>query len=216
MADDKLAGALLTKAAAGRCSSRDGPLPGAADWSHAEADAANTGASADQFLKAPLEMLWFDAPPRWFRTPGTTVVRVSGGRVLIKADTLQAIDVFTGRRLWEAAMPFSHTATDQMVALDDAIYVTGGKTCLVLDPASGRKKAQFDLPGDLSGPWLNLRAVGRPARRTERQVRRVPRPPRRPAVVEVGVLAAQSEHRRGRRQGLLRRVARQAARQAGR
>jgi outer membrane protein assembly factor BamB len=161
LADDKPAGALLKESGRWTLLSRDGPLPGAADWSHAAADAANTGASADAFLKAPLEMLWFDAPPRWDRTPGATVVRVSGGRVLIKAATLQAVDVFTGRRLWEVAVPLLRSAADQMVVLEDALYVTGGKTCLVLDPATGHKKAQFDLPGDFSGPWLNLRVVER-------------------------------------------------------
>ncbi len=136
---------------------RAGPLPGSADWSHAEADAANTGASEEQFAKPPLELLWFDTPPRWIRTPGSTLVRVSSGRMLIKAEKLQAFDVYTGRELWQTALPFPHSLNDQMVALEDAIYVAGGKTCLVLDPATGRKTGQIDLPADLAGPWLNLR-----------------------------------------------------------
>jgi outer membrane protein assembly factor BamB len=139
---------------------RPGALPGCADWSHAEADAANTGASEEKFLKAPMELLWFDTPPRWFRTPGTTLVRVCGGRMFIKAEKLQAIDVFTGRRLWQAELPFRHNLTDQMVALDDSLYVAGGKTCVTLDPATGAKRTQFDLPADLAGPWLNLRVCG--------------------------------------------------------
>ena len=122
--------------------SREGPLPGSAQWSHAEADAANTGASEDRFLKAPVELLWFDAPARWIRTPGATLVRVAGGRMFMKAKSLMAVDVFTGRRLWEADLPFPHTVNDQMVALDDAVYVAGGKTCLVLDPATGRETKQ--------------------------------------------------------------------------
>jgi outer membrane protein assembly factor BamB len=139
---------------------RAGPLPGSADWSHAEADAANTGASEEQFVKAPLELLWFDTPPRWFRTPGSTLVRVCGGRMFIKAERLQAIDVYTGRRLWQADLPFPHSLNDQMVALDDAIYVVGGNSCLVVDPATGRKTVRLDLPGDLVGQWLNLRVCG--------------------------------------------------------
>jgi outer membrane protein assembly factor BamB len=137
--------------------SREGPLPGSADWSHAEADAANTGASEDQFVKTPLELLWFDGPPRWIRVPGATMVRISGGRMLLKAEKLQACDIFTGRRLWEATLPFRHNANDQVVATDDAIYVAGGKTCLILDPATGEKSAQIDLPSDLTGAWANLR-----------------------------------------------------------
>ena len=137
--------------------SRSGPLPGSADWSHAEADAANTGASEEQFAKGPLDLLWFDTPPRWFRTPGSTLVRVCGGRMFIKAEKLQAFDVYTGRRFWETALPFPHRVTDQMVAMDDAVYVAGGETCLVLDPVTGRKTAQIDLPADLPGAWSNMR-----------------------------------------------------------
>src|SRR5665213_1548939 len=42
--------------------SREGPLPGAADWTHEHADAANTRVSRDQIVRAPLGMLWFDGP----------------------------------------------------------------------------------------------------------------------------------------------------------
>ncbi len=138
--------------------SREGPLSGAAPWSHEAADAANTGASSEQFLKAPFELLWFDTPPRWIRIPGATLVRVGGGRMFLKANHLSAVDVYTGKRLWEAELPFGHKQTDQMVLADDALYVAGGRTCVAIDPATGRKTAQFDLPDDLAGPWLNLRA----------------------------------------------------------
>ena len=36
---------------------RAGPLPGAADWSHAEANAASTGASEDEIISAPMTVL---------------------------------------------------------------------------------------------------------------------------------------------------------------
>lgn len=157
LAERRLPGAATRTAADWLLVSRSGPLPGSADWSHEEADAANTGASQEQFVKAPLDLLWFDTPPRWFRTPGSTLVRVCGGRMFIKAEKLHAIDVYTGRRMWQTDLPFSHNLTDQMVALDDALYVAGRITCLRLDPASGRKTGQIDLPTGLEGPWLNLR-----------------------------------------------------------
>ena len=141
--------------------SHAGPLPGSANWSHEEADAGNTGASQEQFLKAPLELLWFDTPPRWFRTPGTTLVRICDGRMFIESKDLQAIDVFTGRRFWRAELPFAHNLTDQMVAVEDALYVAGGTTCLKLDPATGKKTGQFALPADLTEPWLNLKVCGK-------------------------------------------------------
>jgi hypothetical protein len=61
---------------------RSGPLPGAADWSHAEADAACTGASADR-LRKPTKILWFDASQRWHKFPEQNQVRVSGGRLIL-------------------------------------------------------------------------------------------------------------------------------------
>ena len=136
---------------------RTAGLPGAADWSHEEANAANTGASTDRFVKAPLGLLWFNAPREWQRKPGGAVVRVAGGRVLVKSNKLLAIDVFTGRHLWEATLPFAHTVTDQLVATPDAIYATGGKTCAILDPATGEETRRIELPDALPGAWQNLR-----------------------------------------------------------
>ncbi|MHC4117402.1 MAG: outer membrane protein assembly factor BamB family protein [Planctomycetota bacterium] len=136
--------------------SRRGPLPGSADWTHEEADAANAGASEDRFLKAPLGMLWFDGSMRWHRKPGGTVVRVAGGRVLVKAEKLTAIDVYTGRTLWQASLPFPHKPTDQMVTADEAIYVAGQRDCVVLDSQSGREIWRISLPAGLEGTWSNL------------------------------------------------------------
>ena len=137
--------------------SRRGSLPGSADWTHEEADAASSGASQDRFLKAPLGLLWFDGSMRWYRKPGGTVVRVAAGRVLVKAEQLTAIDVYTGRTLWQANLPFPHSTTDQMVTTDDAVYVTGKQACVVLDPRTGRETGRISLPADLEGPWSNLR-----------------------------------------------------------
>mgnify|MGYP005836807953 FL=1 len=137
--------------------SREGPLPGSAPWSHGDANAANTGASEDRFLTAPMELLWFDGPARWIRTPGATLVRVAGGRMFLKAQNLIAVDVFTGRRLWEVALPFPHTVIDQMIAIDDAIYITGDRTCFVIDPATGREMKRIELPAEMDQPWSNLR-----------------------------------------------------------
>jgi len=145
---------------------RRGPLPGAADWSHEEADAANTGASEDELARAPLELLWFDGSFRWNRQPGNVIVRVAGGRVLVVAGTLRAIDVYTGRPLWEVPMPRSARppALGDMVAVDDAIYVTSNRTCLVLDPATGQQVREIEIPADpesrIRGNWSKIRVSG--------------------------------------------------------
>jgi len=160
LADGPFAGLTIREEADLFMFTRDGPLPGAADWSHHDADAGNTFAPDDQFLKAPLDLLWFDGGMRWNRAQPFVQVRVCGGRVLIKAQKLHAIDVYTGRLLWEAPWPFAQSPGDQLVAAEDGIYVSGGGSCLVLDPATGGRSGQISLPGGLTGNWANLRIVG--------------------------------------------------------
>ena len=158
--DGPLAGSTVRRSGDWILLNRAGPLPGAADWSHEAANSAGTGASTDRLVKAPLGLLWFNAPREWHRKPGSAVVRVSGGRVLIKAEKLHAIDVFTGRGLWESTLPFAHAPTDQLVATPEAIYATGGRTCIVLDPATGREARRIALPDDFPGAWANVRCWG--------------------------------------------------------
>jgi len=132
---------------------RPGPLPETADWSHRNANAANTGASQDHFLAAPLTRLWFDGSFRWERKPGHVVVRVAGGRLLMKTHReLRAFDVYTGRCLW--TVPAS---SGEMVAVDDAIHLVNGRSLKVLDVAGGEQTAQIDLPKELTRPLANLR-----------------------------------------------------------
>jgi outer membrane protein assembly factor BamB len=138
---------------------REGELPGSADWSHIAADAANSGSTDDRFLSAPLELLWFDGALRWHRKTGSAEVRVADGRILVKADKLYAIDVYTGRVVWQTDLPLRHNPTDQIVALDDRIYVTSGHACLVLDAATGEIARRMGLPDGIAAPWKNLRVV---------------------------------------------------------
>ncbi len=149
---------------------RAGPLPGAATWSHGEADPGNSNASADRFLRPPLELLWFDGPPRWQKALGATLVRVVGGRMYIKAARLRAVDVFTGRTIWDRALPFPHNGRSEFVAADDALYVAAGRSCLVIDPTTGKTARQIELTAEIGGSWSLLRVsdgqlVGRAGKR---------------------------------------------------
>jgi outer membrane protein assembly factor BamB len=163
---------------------RSGPLPGAADWSHAEANAASTGASEDEFIRSPMAVLWFDAAQRWHKFPGQVQVRVAGGRlVLFEEGVLRASDVYTGRELWEVEVPLGVTplsdplareavrytrhrqwgpeaslaSTTQLVVVEDTIYLSAGTSCLMFNPATGEPAGRIDLPDDLKMPWANLR-----------------------------------------------------------
>ncbi|MBY0397271.1 MAG: PQQ-like beta-propeller repeat protein, partial [Thermoleophilia bacterium] len=88
---------------------REGALPGAGDWSHQHADAANSRVGADALVKAPLGLLWFGGPghqgilPRHGHGP---VPQVCEGRLVIEGpDLLRSIDIYTGRLLWETTLP---------------------------------------------------------------------------------------------------------------
>ncbi len=142
---------------------RDGPLPGSADWTHEHADAANTRVSQDDLVKAPLGVLWFGGPshigtlPRHGHGPQPQVV---DGRLIIEGpDMLRAVDIYTGRLLWEVRLPelgkeFDNTfhqpganaSGTNYISRPDGIYVVYGSGCLRLDPATGRKRTAFRLP----------------------------------------------------------------------
>jgi outer membrane protein assembly factor BamB len=166
---------------------RPGALPGADDWSHAQANAACTGASQDEFLRAPLTLLWFDAAQRWHKYPGQNQVRVAGGRVvLFEEGVLRASDVFTGRKMWEVAVPLGARPLDdadarqtvrysrhrqwgpkpnlapttELVAINDRIYLSAGRSCFVFEAAAGAQLTKIDLPEELQSPWANLRVTG--------------------------------------------------------
>jgi outer membrane protein assembly factor BamB len=160
---------------------RDGALPGAADWTHEHADAANTRVSKDSVVKAPLGVLWFGGTsnegilPRHGHGPQPQVV---GGRIIIEGpDLLRATDAYTGRLLWESALPglgefYNNTAHQpganargtNYISMPDGIYVAFKNSCLRLDPATGKQVAEFKFPpiGDDPNPprWGHLNVVG--------------------------------------------------------
>ena len=87
---------------------REGPLAGAAQWTHQYGNIANTVKSDDELVKLPLGVLWFggnsnlDVLPRHGHGPPEQVV---GGRLFIEGmDCLSARDVYTGRVLWKTVL----------------------------------------------------------------------------------------------------------------
>ncbi|HEX3149183.1 MAG TPA: PQQ-binding-like beta-propeller repeat protein [Gemmataceae bacterium] len=160
---------------------REGALPGAADWTHEHADAANTRVSKDSVVKAPLGVLWFGGTsnegilPRHGHGPQPQVV---GGRIIIEGpDLLRATDAYTGRLLWETSLPglgefYNNTAHQpganargtNYISMPDGIYVAYKNSCLRLDPATGKQVAEFKFPpiGDDPNPprWGHLNVVG--------------------------------------------------------
>ena len=142
---------------------RVGSLPGAADWTHQYGDVANTVVSRDDLVRPPLGMLWFggssnvDILPRHGHGPSEQVV---DGRLFIEGpDVLRALDVYTGRVLWEKPLaglgaPYDNTGHQpgadarggNYVSVHDGIYVVYGAQCLRLAPDTGEMLNTFSLP----------------------------------------------------------------------
>ncbi len=139
---------------------REGPLSGAADWTHNYADAAQSVVSRDRRVKAPLGLLWFGGPPNDEVLPrhghGPSP-QVAGGRLLIEGGhMLRALDIYTGRLLWQRQLPDlgkfyditgHHPGAGEIggnyVSLEDAVYVVYGGAILELDPTNGETTREF-------------------------------------------------------------------------
>lgn len=157
-----LDGADLRREGALTLLSRVGPLPGAGYWTHQYADSTNSVVSSDQRVKAPLGILWFGGPdhdgilPRHGHGPSP---QVAGGRIVIEgADFLRALDVYTGRLLWQTELPgvgnYYNTTShfpgageigSNYVTLPDNIYVVYGDKLLKLDAATGKIEQEIGL-----------------------------------------------------------------------
>src|SRR5207247_5665579 len=88
---------------------REGALPGSANWTHEHADASNTRVSRDVLVKAPLGVLWFGGPPNDVILPrhghGPQPQVIDGRMIIEGVDLLRAIDIYTGRLLWDTKLP---------------------------------------------------------------------------------------------------------------
>ncbi len=161
--DAKLSNASIKLSALGLLLSRDGALPGADNWTHEHANAANTRVSNDELVKAPLGMLWFGGPPNEGILPrhghGPQPQVIDGRLIIEGVDKLRAIDVYTGRLLWEtylhgigtffdnlAHQPGANSVGTNYISTHEAIYVAFRNSCLKLDPSNGHKVAEFRMP----------------------------------------------------------------------
>lgn len=163
-----------------RVVTREGALPGAANWSHEHADAANTRVSKDAIVKAPLGLLWFGGTsneailPRHGHGPQPQVV---DGRLYLEGlDLMRCTDIYTGRLLWEASLPGvgafydntqhqpgANASGTNFIASSDGVYVAFDRKCLRLDPATGKTLSEFRLPaaeGEQPPRWGYLNVWG--------------------------------------------------------
>lgn len=142
---------------------RTGGVPGAGNWTHEHADAGNTRVSQDKVVKAPLGVLWWGGSshdgilPRHGHGPQPQVV---DGRLIIEGvDVMRAVDIYTGRVIWEVPLPgvgsyYNHlihhpgangTGTN-FISSSDGIYVSMGRKCYLLSLDTGKTLKEFALP----------------------------------------------------------------------
>ncbi|MBN1761390.1 MAG: PQQ-binding-like beta-propeller repeat protein, partial [Chitinispirillaceae bacterium] len=162
---------------------RTGALPGTAPWSHVAANEHQTGFINDTTIKLPLGITWFGGSED--NTNDKILPRhghgllplVSGGRIYQQGrDLVRAVDLYTGRVLWEkeitnigqysdlTAHQAGHVALGgNLVALEDRIYVLGPQNrcgfstnCLVLDAVTGETVSDFSLPGGMSWGMITV------------------------------------------------------------
>jgi outer membrane protein assembly factor BamB len=139
-----------------------GPLDETGQWTHQNADAANTICSTDRLVKGPLKMLWyrdvdFEVANRHGQGPAPLA---SQGYLIVEGvDGVCALDAYNGRTLWtywiEGVLK-DYDGVHHDVAVgetgsniclsDDSVYVAVADRCLRLDLATGRKLGQFFTP----------------------------------------------------------------------
>ena len=142
---------------------RTGPPKGAADWTHQYADAGNTLCSQDDRVRLPLGLLWFGGPsndqvlPRHGHGPAP---QVAAGRLFIEGlSMLRAIDIYTGRLLWQRKFPHigkfygntSHHPGANMIGSNytstpDSVYLVDKDKILQLAAATGKTMSEFRQP----------------------------------------------------------------------
>lgn len=162
-AEVEMPGAKVIAEADGAVLSRPDAPSGAGQWTHQYADAGNSVVSEDRLVKAPLGLLWFGGPshddvlPRHGHGPSPQVV---AGRIFIEGpDMLRAVDLYTGRLLWQRELPGIGTFYDNTkhqpganeigsnyVSSPEAVYVADRQEILMLDPGDGRILRRIRLP----------------------------------------------------------------------
>ena len=151
VADARLSDARVRRSGDFMALSRDGALRGSDTWTHEHANAANTIASRDTLVKAPLGVLWFGGPSSRqaiSHIKGASITpRIAGGRMYVEGDNmLHAFDAYTGRMLWKVT--FSDRTKSQkthLVCAEDAVYLVDGAELLALDARTGNTLKGFQF-----------------------------------------------------------------------
>lgn len=151
-----------------------GALPGSSDWTHEYGNASNTLMAPDQRVQAPLGVLWYGGPAAngeifYDRHAWPPSPQVIDGRMFIQGpEKLSAIDIYTGRILWQKALndgisPGRHGLEAPIgyhfVAGHDVLYLAYPESCLRLNPTNGELLTELKLPSK-DDRWGRIRLLG--------------------------------------------------------
>jgi outer membrane protein assembly factor BamB len=169
--------ACLGKAGAIKKTVRGAP-EGAGAWTHQYCDPANTNCSTDSLVRGPLGMLWFtdlDFPMPSRHGRGRAPLFLDGRLFIQGMDAVLCVDAYNGRKLWYHPLPGIQRVYDgehlmgtsgtgsNFCVTRQGLYVHTGKKCLRLDPATGKRLAEFaapEQPDGEPGTWGVIACVG--------------------------------------------------------
>jgi len=180
----KLAGSQTCAMGKWICLIREGALPGSSDWSHDNADAANTTCSKDTLVRSPFGVTWFAGPADqrhlYYENHHkyAALPQITAGRLFLEGPRrLTAFDVYTGRPLWQwqpgedDTEPWSYhiesrpeveflfePLVGRMVSSHDAVYMVSGGRLYAIDAATGQPLTNFAF--DERADWGAPRIVG--------------------------------------------------------
>jgi outer membrane protein assembly factor BamB len=133
-----------------------GKIPGARDWTHNYATAANTYCSEDPLVKGPFGVLWYGQPgprKRVERHAAPPIPLVSDGIMFTTGyDIIMAYDIYNGVKYWERLIPgVTRTSlpmgTSNLVVDEGGLFVVvGDRQCLRLDARTGKTLMTYRAP----------------------------------------------------------------------
>ncbi len=138
-----------------------GKMPaGVADWTHMTPRPDNITTSGDTVARPPFRLQWMLGEPchdavaisHGAVAQGRFIYRLS--RKKPELDHYYAWDSFNGALLWDR--PIKTRDGHRYALVDGVYYAMEGKSIVALDAATGKKQAEYSLPGteDLHWWWL--------------------------------------------------------------
>jgi outer membrane protein assembly factor BamB len=159
---------------------RSAAVPGSGDWTQSDADAGNRMSSDDTLVKMPLRVLWFGGESDAIKYINHNAMpprpQVVGGRMFLSTvGGMSAIDIYTGRVLWQTSIEKLadtygwlgrakgvRVMGDFYASTADSVYAASNTKCYRLDAADGKIIGTFTLPKPSDGKelvWTSIRTA---------------------------------------------------------